>query len=75
MSSMGRGLFACLALLRMQEYSRADTSVDVTSANQQAESTAVPGGQCADQPGPAWVLVPCDHLGCGKCRAQMTSSY
>jgi DNA-binding beta-propeller fold protein YncE len=41
-SSMGRGLFACLVLLRMQEYSRADTSVDVTSANQQAESTAIP---------------------------------
>lgn len=38
----GGGLFACLALLLMQEYSRADTSVDVTSANQQAESTAVP---------------------------------
>jgi hypothetical protein len=64
-SSMGRGLFACLVLLRMQEYSRADTSVDVTSANQQAESTAVPGGQCADQPGPAgfWYRVITSDVG------------
>ncbi|HKU53561.1 MAG TPA: hypothetical protein VJQ25_13900 [Nitrospira sp.] len=36
------GLLTCLLLVLMQEYSRADTSVDITSGNQHSDSAAVP---------------------------------
>ena len=36
------GLLTCLLLVLMQEYSRADTSVDITRGNQHSDSAAVP---------------------------------